>query len=136
MGEVLFLTTEHVFALHRKMIERYGGDSRIRDIGLIDSAVMMPQQMSSGEYLHPSVGSIAAAYLFHLCANHGFADGNKRTAAGAALVFLDVNGYELDLTIDELEQMTLDVAGGKLDKAHLMKLFEAVVQRKPPADDV
>jgi prophage maintenance system killer protein len=83
--------------------------------------------------------------LFHLCSNHGFGDGNKRTsivsvapypisvnaskfAVGAALVFLDANGYESVLTIDELEQITLDVAGSGLDKDRLTELFEAATR--------
>jgi death-on-curing protein len=98
MEEVLFLTINDVLSIHQKMIERYGGDPTIRDLGLIDSAVMMPQQSFAGSYLHPSVASMAAAYLFHLCSNRGFGDGNKRTAVGAALVFLDVNGLGLALT--------------------------------------
>ena len=128
MEDIYFLTIEQVLAIHQKMIERYGGDPMIRDLGLIDSAVMMPQQSFGGEILHPSVVSMAAAYLFHLCSNHGFSDDNKRTAVGAALVFLDANGYELALAIDELEQITSDVAGGKLDKAHLTQLFEVAIQ--------
>ena len=108
------------------MIERYGGDPTLRDVGLIDSAVMMPQESFGGELLHPSLALMAAAYLFHLCSNHGFADGNKRTAAGAALVFLDANGHELALTIDELEQITMDVANGSLEKERL--LFEAAIR--------
>ncbi len=110
------------------MIERYGGDPTLRDVGLIDSAVMMPQQSFGGEYLHASIAAMAAAYLFHLCSNHGFTDGNKRTAAGAALVFLAVNGHELSLTIDELERITLDVAGGSLEKRQLTRLFEASIR--------
>ncbi len=131
MEEVLFLTIEEVLAIHQKMIERYGGDPTIRDLGLIDSAVMMPQQSFAGEYIHPSVPSMAAAYWFHLCSNHGFGDGNKRTAVGAALVFLDVNGHGLALTVDELEQITLDVAGSRLDKERLTELFEAAIQPSP-----
>jgi death-on-curing protein len=130
MEDVRFLTAEQVLVIHKRMIERYGGDPTIRDIGLVESAVMMPQQGFGGEYLHPSIASMAAAYLFHLCANHGFADGNKRTAAGAALVFLDTNGYELALTIDELEQITLSVAASSLDKAGLTRVFEAACRPK------
>ncbi len=129
MEEVLFLTINDVLSIHQKMIERYGGDPTIRDLGLIDSAVMMPQQSFAGSYLHPSVASMAAAYLFHLCSNRGFGDGNKRTAVGAALVFLDVNGFALAFTVDELEQITLDVAGSRLSKEHLTELFfEAAIQ--------
>jgi death-on-curing protein len=128
MESARFLTIEQVLAIHRKMIERYGGDPTIRDLGLIDSAVMMPQQSFSGDYLHTTVASMASAHMFHLCSNHGFADGNKRTALGAALVFLDANGYELSLTKDELEQITMDVAEGKLNKEDLTRLLEAAIR--------
>jgi death-on-curing protein len=128
MEEVQFLSIEDVLAIHRKVIERYGGEPTIRDIGLIDSAVMMPRQTFGGEHLHASPAAKAAACLYHLCSNHGFSDGSIRTAVGAVLVFLDVNGFELSLTIDELERITMDVAAGKLDKANLTKLFEAAVQ--------
>ena len=129
MSEAIrFLTLEQVLLIHQHMVARYGGASTIRDVGLIDSAVMMPQQSFGGEYLHPSLASQAAAYLFHLCSNQGFADGNKRTAVGAALVFLDANGHELALTIDELEEITMDVASGVLDKKRLTELFEASIR--------
>lgn len=128
MAPVRFLTIEQVLVIHQKMIERYGGDLMIRDLGLIDSAVMMPRQSFDGAYLHSSIASMAAAYLFHLCSNHGFADGNKRTALGAALVFLDVNGYELSLTKSELEQIALDTASGSMDKGSLTRLFEAAIE--------
>ena len=71
---------------------------------------------------------MAAAYLSYLCFNHGFADGIKRTAVGAALVFLDGNGHELALTIDELEQITLDVASGSIEKEPLTQLFEVAIR--------
>jgi death-on-curing protein len=128
MESVRFLTMEQVLAIHRRMIEGYGGDPTIRDLGLIDSAVMMPQQSFGGEYLHPSTASMASAYLFHLCPNHGFADRKKRTALGATLVFLDANGYELSLTNNELEQIALDVAEGKMNKEDLTKLLDAAIR--------
>ncbi len=126
--EIRFLTIEQVLTIHKTMTERYGGDPTLRDVGLVDSAVMMPQQSFGAELLHPSLASMAAAYLFHLCSNHGFTDGNKPAAAGAALVFLDVNGHELALTIDELEQITMDVAKGSLEKERLSLLFEAAIR--------
>ena len=86
MEDVRFLTTEQILAIHRRMIERYGGDPTIRNAGLVETAAMMPQQAFGGTYLHPTKASMAAAYLFHLCANHGFTDGNKRTAAAARVV--------------------------------------------------
>ena len=132
MKRVRFLTTEQVLEIHREMIERYGGDGAIRNLGLIDAAVAMPRQAFGGRCLHPSIASMAAAYLHHLSLNHGFVDGNKRTAAAAALVFLDANRRELALTIDELERLTLDVASSGLDKARLIQVFEAACRRRPP----
>jgi len=127
--EIRFLSTEQILEIHREMIERYGGDPGIRDLGLIDSAVMMPQQTFGGHLLHPTLGAMAAAYLFHLCANHGFVDGNKRTALAAALVFLDANGHRLELTRLDLERMTLDVAASKLDKDRLIRMFKSACRR-------
>ena len=130
MREVLFLSTEQVLEIHREMIERYGGDPGVRDVGLIESAVMMPQQTFGGLLLHSTMGAMAAAYLFHLCSNHGFVDGNKRTALATALVFLDANGHQLEFTRVELERMTLDVAASKLDKDRLTRKFKSACRRR------
>ena len=130
MKEILFLSTEQVLEIHREMIERYGGDPGVRDIGIIESAVMMPQQTFGGLWLHPTMGAMAAAYLFHLCSNHGFVDGNKRTALATALVFLDANGHQLEFTRVELERMTLYVAASKLDKDRLTRKFKSACRRR------
>ena len=90
----------------------------------------MPRQMFGGKYLHPSIPAMAAAYLYHLCSNHGLVDGNKRTAAAAALVLLDANRLELALTLDELERLTVDVASSRLDKTRLIEVFEAASRRR------
>jgi death-on-curing protein len=127
MGKIRFLSVEQVLTIHRTMIERYGGDPSIRDLGLIESAVLLPQQSIGGRYLHPTIADMAAAYLFHLCSNHGFVDGNKRTAAGAALVFRDANGRKAAFTIEDLERITVGLAGGVLDKAQVTKLFRAAI---------
>ena len=130
MTGIQFITLEQVLTIHERMIGRYGGESGIRDVGLIDSAVMMPQQAFGGQRLHPTIASMAAAYMYHLAGNHGFVDGNKRVAVGVALVFLDANGFKLRLTTDELERITLDVAASHLDKVRLTELFEAAIQPK------
>ena len=127
-----FLTTEQVLEIHREMMDRYGGEGAIRNLGLIDSAVAMARQTFGGKYLHPSIPAMAAAYLYHLCSNHGFVDGNKRTAAAAALVFLDANRLELALTLGELEHLTVDVASSRLDKTRLIEVFETASRRQRP----
>jgi death-on-curing protein len=90
-----FLELEDVFELHAESIERYGGDSGVRDQGLIESAVAVPRQSFGGEYLHVTLFEMAAAYAFHLAENQGFVDGNKRSGLAAATAFLAMNGYDL-----------------------------------------
>lgn len=80
---------------------------------------MLPQQQFDGVWLHPDLAAMAAAYLFHIARNHPFIDGNKRAAAMAAFVFLDVKGIELTATPTELEETVLAVASGDMGKTEL-----------------
>jgi death-on-curing family protein len=84
----ILLSLNEVVEIHRDVIERYGGSSGIRDMGLLQSAVAVPQASFGGEYLHTGLFEMAAAFLFHLVQNHPFLDGNKRTGAMAAFTFL------------------------------------------------
>jgi death-on-curing protein len=114
-----FLTLDEVLALHADQIRRYGGAAGIRDLGLLRSALAMPETTFEGDFLHPSLFEMAAAYLFHVCRNHPFADGNKRTALVCALVFLGLNGCRLDAQPEALYDIVDGVAAGRLDKAHV-----------------
>ena len=119
-----FLTIEEVKRLHDLSIARHGGSYGLRDEGLLESAVAMPEQTFAGAYLHPTLGAKAAAYLFHLCQNHAFLDGNKRTGLLSCEAFLRLNGYELSLTNAEAEAMTMQVADGTMSKEELTLLVE------------
>lgn len=116
MADIRFITTEIAFALHRDQIERYGGDSGIRDAGLLDSALAMPRATFGGQYVHDDLIAMAGAYLFHLAKNHAFMDGNKRVAFSVMLYFLDDHGYTLDLSHEDAERFVLDVASSVLSK--------------------
>jgi death on curing protein len=76
-----FLTVDDVLEIHRDQIERYGGDEGIRDNGLLESAVPMPQQSFGGEYLHRDIFEMAAAYAFHLAESQAFVDGEQADRA-------------------------------------------------------
>ncbi len=115
--EIIFLTLEDVLTIHTDQIDRYGGSPELRDEGLLASAVNMPQATFGGAFLHADLFEMAAAYLFHLVQNHPFVDGNKRAGAAAALVFLDLNGIELEIPEDALVAHVLEVAQGRLDKS-------------------
>jgi death-on-curing protein len=117
------LTLAEVVEIHRDQIERYGGRVGIRDAGLLESAVSMPQAAMGGEYLHGDVFEMAAAYLFHIVKNHPFVDGNKRTGAVAALVFLEINDVEVALNEDELVDIVVSVTEGKTQKRDVAALL-------------
>lgn len=123
MKEPFFLGLDEVFEIHRDQIERYGGHSGIRDMELLQSAVAMPAAGFGEDYLHADIHEMAAAYLFHIVRNHPFVDGNKRTGAVAALVFLIMNGIELHASEDSLEKIVRSVANGKMDKAGVSAFF-------------
>ena len=84
IGSPVFLTVDHVLTIHRRVIDEFGGDPALRDRGLLESAVMMPAAQFGGGYLHDGIPAMAAGYLFHICKNHSFVDGNKRTALATA----------------------------------------------------
>ena len=120
-----FLSLDEVVEIHQQQIEFYGGSPGVRDSARLESAVAAPQATFGGEFLHPSVPAMAAAYLFHICQNHPFIDGNKRTGANAAVTFLLINDWEPTLEEDELVRIVLAVASGELGKAELVRTFEA-----------
>ena len=123
MKEPIFLGLDEVIEIHHDQIDRYGGPSGIRDIELLKSAISMPPATFGGEYLHKNLYEMAAAYLFHVVRNHPFLDGNKRTGAVAAVVFLIINGIELQADEESFEKLVRSVAEGKTDKAKIAEFF-------------
>jgi death-on-curing protein len=116
---VEFLTLDDVLSLHAGQIARYGGSPLVRDVGLLESAAATPTATFGGELLHASLEEQAAAYLFHLVKNHPFVDGNKRTGLVAMLAFLGLNGRWLDAPDDDLTDLVLGVAEGRVTKAEV-----------------
>jgi death-on-curing protein len=123
--EPMFLSLDEVLEIHDQQIERYGGSSGLRDAAGLESAVATPQATFGAEYLHTSIPAMAAAYLFRLCQNHPFIDGNKRTGANAAVTFLLMNNWEPALDNEDLVDLVLTVASGGLRKPALMEIFES-----------
>ncbi|MGH2374185.1 MAG: type II toxin-antitoxin system death-on-curing family toxin [bacterium] len=115
--EPLFLGLDEVLEIHRDQIERYGGAAGVRDMRLLESALAMPMAGYGNQYFHADTYEMAAAYLFHIVQNHPFVDGNKRTAAAAALVFLELNGMKVSVTNEALVRAVIEVAEGRLQKS-------------------
>lgn len=115
------LTKEQILLLHTQLIETTGGSDGIRDIGLLESALESPFQSYGGVELYPSIQAKAARLCYGLVKNHAMIDGNKRIGCHAMLVFLALNGYEMEYTQKELSKLILDVA---VDK----KQYEDILQ--------
>jgi death-on-curing protein len=120
-GPVIHPSVEAVEAIHAEVLTANGGSPGLRDRPLLESAVAAPQATMMGEALLTDPLEIAAAYLFHLCQNHPFVDGNKRTALATCLVFLSENGLlpQEKLNADAWEELTLSVASGNLDRLEI-----------------
>jgi death on curing protein len=124
----IFLSLARVIEIYRDSIQTYGGDSGVRDMGLLESAVAQPRAAFGGQYLHEDQPTMAAAYLYHLVMDHPFVDGNKRVGATAAFVFLDINDAKFAAPEDDYLQLVLDLASGKLDKADVIAFFKKHVR--------
>ncbi len=93
----------------------------VRDLGLLDSACHRPRSGIFGREAYPALAGKAAALLHSLAGNHALVDGNKRLALLAAVVFLRINGYRLDLADDEAFDLIMSVAAGQLDAGGIEK---------------
>lgn len=133
--EPIFLNIENILQAHDFSLARTGGAPGVRDMGLLQSALMMPKQQFGGEYLHEGFAGKAAAYLYHVAANHPFIDGNKRTATLAALSFLAVNGIKNLPDQDGLEKVTWAIADSSMTKLELTIWFAAQIGEPLPATD-
>ena len=121
--EPVFLELGEIFLIHEDQLERYGGSPGIRDIGILQSAIAMPRAGIADRYLHEDVFERAAAYMYYVVRDHPFVDGNNRTGAVAALVFLEMNDIEILVDEEELESTVRSVAEGNTTKAEIAIFF-------------
>ena len=114
------LTKEQIIILHKHLIEETGGTDGLRDEGLLDSALNAPFQGYGTVDAFPSLQQKAARLGYGLIQNHAFIDGNKRIGTHTMLVFLALNGNDLEYTQDELSEMVFGVASGKISFEHML----------------
>jgi death-on-curing protein len=110
-------TLDEVLALHAGSVTAFGGEPGVRDLGLLESALAMPQASFGGQDLHETLHEKAAAYLYHIVKNHPFVDGNKRAGFLVTALFLELNGERVQADEDDLYALTLGVANGERSKA-------------------
>ena len=115
------LTKEQILMLHNELIRETGGSGGLRGEGLLDSALNAPFQGFGDVDSFPSLQQKGSRLGYGLICNHAFVDGNKRIGAHAMLLFLSLNGIELEYTQNELSDMILDVAAGNLRFEDMVK---------------
>ena len=128
-----FLDFGQVLRVLRSLIDTYGGIDGIRDQSLLESAIAMPLASFGGQMLHADLFEMAAAYMYHIVQNHPFLDGNKRTGAAAAIIFLAMNDVEIDGDEDGLVELTLSVACGQSHKPQIASFFRDRSRHPPHA---
>jgi death-on-curing protein len=130
-GHCFHLTVEILREIHAEIIARFGGAGGVRDQALLESAVAAPQAGFGGVSPYRDLVEMAAAYLFFLCRNHPFVDGNKRAALGACIVFLRLNGLEPKPDGPGWEELTQAVAAGRLSRDETTKRWRRLVAAAP-----
>jgi death on curing protein len=121
-----------VKAIHAEVLSAHGGAVGLRDEALLESAVAAPQATMMGQPLLSDPIEMAAAYLFYLCRNHAFIDGNKRTALAACLVFLEQNDLlpNQTLPINDWEKFVLKIAASKLDRDDTTRCLRSLLKEQ------
>jgi death-on-curing protein len=112
----VFLALEEILMLHQASLKRFGGSPGLRNEHLLRSALAQPEASFDGKFLREGLFEMAAAYLYHSIQNHPFIDGNKRRGLAAAIVFLHMNGYQLEAPPPAAVEFVLAVARGEQDK--------------------
>ena len=119
------LTKQQVILLHRDVIAQSGGSPEIRDEGLLESALNAPFQTFAGIELYPTIIDKVAQLGYSLIKNHAFVDGNKRIGTHVMLVFLMLNGIDVDYEDEELTRLILGVAAGEISSEQLLAWLQA-----------
>jgi death-on-curing protein len=112
---VIYFSVDQILELAHGLIENFGGSAGLRDRGGLEAAAARSAMTFGGEDLYPDFPEKAASLLHSLVINHPFVDGNKRVGAAATELFLNVNGFELLATDQELEETVMAVARGEMD---------------------
>lgn len=127
-NDCFHLNVSIVEEVHLAAIKNFGGSLGIRDHHLLESAVSAPQASFGGQSPYVDLIEIAAAYLFYLCKNHPFIDGNKRTALASCLLFMELNGIEPYEDGPHWEKLTLDIASSKILRNEVTEVLRKFVK--------
>ncbi len=119
MTEPEWLDTDIVLDIHAEQLALFGGGDGMRDLELLKSALARP--LNKFAYGETDLATLAAAYAFGIARNHPFVDGSKRAAFGSMIVFLGLNGIDLDVPPEDATAIVLEVAAGEIDEDGLAR---------------
>lgn len=125
-----YLTLDEVLELYRRIIEQSGGSAGIANQGALESALAQPRMSFGGEDLYPTIVEKASALGFSMIKNHPFVDGNKRIGHAAMEVFLVLNGFEIEASVDEQERVILQLAAGELGREEFTEWLRSHIVEK------
>ncbi len=126
MSEPRWLDIDIVLDFHAEQLSLFGGADGIRDLGLLESALARP--INKFAYGESDLASLAAAYGFGVARNHPFVDGNKRTALASMIVFLGLNGIDLDAPQESATAVVLSLAAGEITEDVLARWVAAHIK--------
>ena len=118
-----FFSDEQILRIHSSLITKTGGIDGVRAYNLLDSSLKSIFQTFDGKELYPSILDKAAQLCYSLIENHPFLDGNKRIGVHLMLIFLKINGIDLNYTQEALIDFGLKIASGKMQKDEIKEWF-------------
>ena len=124
-----FLKKSVVLAIHKEQVNDSGGSLEVLNESLLESAIAQPQMTYGEIFLHPEIHDQAAAYLYYIAKNHAFLHANKRTAVGAAEAFLNINGYDLLLSNEQLHDLAVGVVEKRISREELSEKLKCSIQK-------
>lgn len=129
------LTVVEALEVHRRIIEQTGGSLGIHNLGALESALAQPHVTFGGKELYPNLVEKACALSFSIIMNHPFVDGNKRIGHALMELFLILNGYEIVASVDEQEQVILQVASGTMNRERFLDWLSQHISKTGTAPD-
>lgn len=130
---IFYLTLEQIIQIHDAALE-FGGSPGIRDRHALESVVEMPRMAMYGNDLYPHIYDKAATYLYHIVQNHPFVDGNKRTGAASAQLFLRINDVIDNIPDEVYEEFVVDLAQGLMSKEDVSNFFQHYIEQNEISD--
>lgn len=125
-SDLKWVSENTVLAIHDEQLAEHGGMPGVRDLALVQSALHRPQDLAA--HGAPDIADLAAAYAYGISRNHGFLDGNKRTAFVVAYVFLLDQGYEMMASDQDAVTTMLAVAAGEMPEVELAVWFRGYIR--------